>query len=126
MLDKEKIAQLQKQGLGYRRIAAILNISENTIKSYLKRHPVPTGNTCKCCGVPITNTLHKRERKFCSDRCRMLWWNTHKEQVRCKAFYSFICPQCGASFESYGNKNRTYCSRACYAEARRKDGGENG
>ena len=35
--EKLKIASLSEKGLGYRKIAAQIGISENTVKSYLKR-----------------------------------------------------------------------------------------
>ena len=35
--EKQKIASLSEKGLGYRKIAAQIGISENTVKSYLKR-----------------------------------------------------------------------------------------
>ena len=35
--EKQKIASLSEKGLGYRKIAVQIEISENTVKSYLKR-----------------------------------------------------------------------------------------
>ena len=35
--EKQMIASLSENGLGYRKIAAQIGISENTVKSYLKR-----------------------------------------------------------------------------------------
>ncbi len=35
--EKNNIAKLQRKGLGYRRIANELNLSPNTVKSYLKK-----------------------------------------------------------------------------------------
>ena len=35
--EKQMIASLSEKGLGYRKIAAQIGISENTVKSYLKR-----------------------------------------------------------------------------------------
>lgn len=56
------------------------------------------------------NEVHK---KFCSDRCRMKWWNSHLDQVQRKANYDFVCPVCKKPFTVYGNANRKYCSHEC-------------
>lgn len=123
MLDKERINELRRQGLGSRKIAGILKISENTVKSYCRRHPlIPNENVCPQCGFPVKRTPHKKDKKFCSDHCRMAWWNSHKDLVNRKAIYHLTCQHCGQPFDSYGNVNRKFCSRTCYAKARQKDG----
>ena len=121
MLDKQKIRELQVKGLGHRKIAMALGLPENTVKSHCRRHPyIPLEEACLQCKKAIQSTPHKRKKKFCSDACRMTWWNAHQNLVNRKAIYSFTCRQCGKSFESYGKRNRQYCSRACYAQARKK------
>ena len=45
---------------------------------------------------------------------------SHQDLVNKKAYYHLTCQRCGKEFNSYGNKNRKYCSRECYAETRRK------
>ena len=120
-MKNKEIERLRFQGYGYKKIALLLGLSENTVKSYCRRNPFDkTQKVCLQCGKPITNTPHKREKKFCSDTCRLDWWNAHRELVNRKAIYTFICPNCGCTFESYGNCNRKYCSRKCYGESRRK------
>ncbi len=120
-MKNKEIDGLRFQGYGYKRIAHILGLSENTVKSYCRRHPFDkTKKVCLQCGKPIENTPHKREKKYCSDKCRLEWWNSHKELVNRRAVYSFVCENCGCGFESYGNNHRRYCSRRCFAEARRK------
>ena len=45
---------------------------------------------CPQCGkTVIQRTGHKK--KFCSDRCRMDYWNSHQERVSRKAYYSPVC-----------------------------------
>ena len=118
---QKNIDSLALQGLGYRRIAAELEISPNTVKSYLQRHPVETEyGICPQCGKPVHQTPGRRKRRFCSDGCRMLYWNSHKNQVKRQAYYDCVCLNCGKKFVSYGNSRRKYCSRDCYYEARRK------
>lgn len=123
----EKITRLQQDGYGYKRIAAVTGLSVNTVKSYCRRHPLAeTKDTeqdgiCRFCGKKLVQTPHKRKRCFCSDACRMDWWNAHPEKVNRKAVYTFLCAYCGQPFESYGNEHRKFCSRRCFGLSRRKE-----
>ena len=102
-------------------IAIALGLSVNTVRSYIRRHPpkdaVQVG--CRQCGKPVMQHKGRKAKYFCSDRCRNAWWNAHPEKVQRKAYYRLACRFCGKEFVSYGNKNRKYCSRLCYADARR-------
>lgn len=102
-------------------IAIALGLSVNTVRSYIRRHPpkdtVEVG--CRQCGKPVMQHKGRKAKYFCSDRCRNAWWNAHPEKVQRKAYYRLACRFCGKEFVSYGNKNRKYCSRLCYADARR-------
>lgn len=126
-IQKERISYMRQEGVGYSKIARTLGISENTVKSYCKRNHLGgqaavltanVGSFCKSCGMPIEQPLGKKERKFCSDECRIRWWNTHPEHVKKEAIYHFNCAHCGSAFESYGNKSRKFCSHACYISNR--------
>ena len=125
--ERTQIAELQRQGYGYKKITTITGLPQNTVKSFCSRHPVvDTDSTeqddlCRNCKKPLEQTPHKRQKKFCSDACRMAWWNNHPELVQRKAYYTVTCAHCGKQFESYGNAHRRFCSRACYAEFRRKE-----
>lgn len=130
--QKSAIANLRGKGCGYKKIGQMLGINENTVKTYCKRHglagiavsAVPLAEEhCKGCGIPIIQSPGRRKKDFCSDFCRNRWWNTHLDLVERKAFYSFTCPECGRTFESYGNNRRKYCSRACANAARRNRDG---
>jgi hypothetical protein len=120
--QKQIITVLRSQGLGYRSIANATGINIDTIKGHLRRHPVEkmVENICPVCGEELVQTPKKRAKKFCSDKCRMAWWNAHPGVVQRKAFYRSVCAQCGQPFDSYGNNHRKYCSRACYHNSRRK------
>ena len=125
--DSIKIEELQREGHGYKKIATMLDLPLNTVKSYIRRHPVTTTSAasvkgCLNCGAPLLQKPGKKEKKFCSDRCRMAWWNAHPERVNRKTFYAATCAHCGKEFQSYGNKGRKYCSRLCFNQARRKGG----
>lgn len=115
-----EILELRRQGLGYKTIAAITGYSVNTVKSACRRHPPVNEKVCLQCGVKVEQAPHRKEKKFCSDKCRMAWWKEHPERLNRKAFYHLVCAHCGKPFDSYGNDHRKYCSRACYDAARRK------
>ncbi len=93
IFQKEQVRRMRREGFGYSKIAAYLGISENTIKSFCKRNnlgglmavskPEQQGikkevcASCKNCGKSIEQRLGVKQRKFCSDECRMLWWRNH-------------------------------------------------
>ena len=119
------INDLQSQGLGYKKIAGLTGLPVNSVKTYCRRHPVEGAAPkeeqafCRGCGKPIKRIPQAKPRQFCSDACRLRFWNSHREQVNHKTVYTFRCPYCGREFQSFGNPNRKYCSRECVANARR-------
>ena len=116
--DKIAINNLRLEGKNAREIALLLKISPNTIRSYIRRHPVISGTICCMnCGRPVLQTPHHRTKKFCSNACRMQWWKEHPESLRKKAYYVLTCQHCGKEFQSYGNKERKYCCRDCYIKS---------
>lgn len=118
--QKASIITLRSDGLTYSDIAERLKLSINTVKSFYRRcgnKSVPTAN-CKYCGKPILQPSGAREKKFCSDKCRMTWWNSHRDEVNYKVVYKYKCECCGKEFEVYGNKKRRYCGRSCYIKHR--------
>ena len=126
--QKQRIEFLRGKGESYAAIADNLGISENTVKSHCRRYNIGVAiqqeqsvatNNCANCGCSLRYTPGAKQKRFCSDNCRMAWWNAHPEAVNRKAVYSFICPTCRESFETYGNANRKYCSRACFGVARK-------
>ena len=124
--EKEQILTLQSQGLGYTKISEIVGLPANSIKTFLRRAEIKrseaTAERCLCCQKPIKQTPHHRKKRFCSAVCRMRWWNANQQLVKRNAYYDFVCPYCGKAFTAYGNDHRVYCSRKCYADARRKNG----
>lgn len=129
--QKEQIARLRAEGQSYNSIADIMGLSINTVKSYCRRANLggnattmsesADGTYCGQCGARLKQTLGKRRKRFCSDQCRMAWWNTHPEAIQRKAIYTFICAHCQEPFESYGNRDRKFCSRACYGKSKVRD-----
>ena len=122
MQDKIAINNMRLEGHSPSVIAAKLGLSAGTVRSHIHRHPnIPGAKACKNCGKPLMQPKGRREKKFCSDSCRMAWWNSHQEDVNRKAYYELVCQHCGKEFESYGNKNRKYCCRACYVASRQPE-----
>lgn len=122
----KKIKQLQMQGYGYKSIAIEVDLPVNTIKSYCRRHPVSqktfiiNKGFCQNCGEKIIPSLHCKEKKFCSDKCRVAWWTSHSKGSENKTQKKVVCAYCGKEFISYPSKRRKFCSRTCFANARRK------
>ena len=77
----EKIKQMRLNGATPTDIARKLNMSVNTIKSHIRRHPIiPPEPKCLWCGVPVVQPEGRKQKKFCSDRCRMQYWNNRRKE----------------------------------------------
>ena len=125
--ERSRVVELQQQGYGYKKISTLTRLPLNTVKSFCTRHPVrdeeiaERQGLCRNCWRLLEQTPHHRKRRFCSDACRMAWWNAHPEKVNRRAYYKRVCKNCGREFASYGNDHRMFCSRLCYAQYRRKE-----
>ena len=69
---------------------------------------------CPKCGKPITQVPGRKHKRFCSDKCRNAWWNSHLDLVKHKTTHTYVCPNCGKEFTVYGGRKRKYCCHACY------------
>lgn len=127
-VDKDAIIFLRGQGFGYGSISARLGIPESTIKSFCRRQGIAAGtpgkrpDACQHCGAAIEQNIKYKPKKFCSDACRTLWWNSHLRLVNRKAYYAITCAHCGTVFQSYGNKHRRFCCHPCYVRYRYEKG----
>ena len=124
--EKCNISRLQQQGMGYRKIASELGISENTVKSYLRRHSKIKSSEeisggCKRCGKAIEQKPHKRKKEFCSDYCRSRWWRKNTDLSESKTSITKQCNMCNNEFACYRSENRSFCSRKCYVESLNKE-----
>lgn len=124
-IPKDAIFSMRKQGRTYQEIAGQLDLSPNTVKSLCRRNgisiAVPEKSTldiCKCCGSPLRRSGKRRQKSFCSDKCRYAWWN----DARSKQPYRLTCHHCGKQFISYGNRKRKFCGRECYLLGRYGEG----
>lgn len=133
--QKAQIIKLRAAGNGYGKIAQTIGISVNTVKSFCRRNDINgdtaavpsvilTGETTACenCGREIQQIAKRKKKRFCCDKCRNEWWNSHLDQVKQKAVYDFRCPRCGKEFHIYGDRCRKYCSHECYIADRFKGG----
>ena len=106
--QKYKIAELRQSGYGYANIADALGLTKNQVSAYCRRAgltgtkaavgmtDVPASNCCRNCGKPLMQVDGRKPVKFCSEACRIHWWNTHPDAVDKKAFYDFTCACCGS------------------------------
>lgn len=123
--QKEEIAHLRMQGMTYEQVAKQLQLSVNTVKSYCQRNQLggrkstdSNKHFCRQCGVEVKQTPHRKLKKFCSDKCRMKWWNGHPEKLHRKSGQSIVCLICENVFFAYVSANRKYCSRECYGKSK--------
>lgn len=126
--EKSRLASMRRAGRSYTEIALELGIPKNTVKTFCRRNHIECNGGlageaevsmardkfCLYCGVPVAQSLGRKEKKFCSALCRAKWWNAHTDMKNRKAMYDFICPACGNPFSAYGNRHRKYCSHECY------------
>lgn len=123
--QKHALISMRESGVPIPAISAQLGISENTIKSYCKRHGIHSGNPsrrkilyCLQCHAEIPQMPHRKAKKFCCDKCRQLWWTAHSSLIQRQSQTEFTCAVCGKTFQSYQSKPRKYCSRLCYGKSK--------
>ena len=93
--EKRKIDTLRNEGCGCTAIAAALGLSLNSVKSYCRRTkpqaPKPVTieikeGCCEYCGAELVHIEGKKKKRFCSDKCRMTWWNHHRDRLQDRVF----------------------------------------
>ena len=125
----QELTRMRLNNMGYSHIAKALGLTKAQVSGYCKRHGLDgtlannsrtssAPSFCKCCGAPLNQNPKTKTSYFCSSACRQVWWNAHLNQVNRRAFYDITCARCGRTFKSYGNKNRKFCSHACYINHR--------
>ena len=123
--EKEQIRQMRLAGYGYQQVAKVLGCPEASIKSFGRRNELlgrvlakrSPENTCQQCGHQIPLGTVRRERRFCSDRCRYKWWNANRHMRHTSSKKENTCPVCHSAFYTY-DKDQRYCCRRCYVTAR--------
>ena len=128
--QKKQIMGMRLRGDSHAVIADALGLSRNTVKSFCLRnlHPesleeraAPTLiGTCAQCGTGFVLCPGHRQRRFCSDQCRITWWNAHRDLLNSKVLLENTCACCGKHFMGYARQQRKFCSHACYIAHRYK------
>lgn len=89
---------LRSENYPYAKIASVLDVKPDTIKSICRRKNITPKNeaprknkaeqaslrVCKICGAPL-GTDCKINKQFCSDRCRTIFQNERKRLQRLEA-----------------------------------------
>ena len=85
------IQNLRAENYSYAKIAEVLGMSPDTVKSYCLRHNIVASSVprktkeekanlmiCRWCGKPIDNPWNRVGKRFCSDACRTKYQNEQK------------------------------------------------
>ena len=121
--QKKQIMAMRLRGDSHAVIADALGLSRNTVKSFClrnsrselnKRPASALTGTCALCGKAFVLYPGHRQRRFCSDHCRMTWWNAHRDLLKSNAKVEHTCVCCGKQFMGYERQRRKYCSHVCY------------
>lgn len=121
---KNNILKLRAEGKGYGEIASLMTISKNSVVTFLRRKNDDQSNKCPYCGMKLIQTKGHRQKKFCSSKCRQLYW---KQNNKSETMVYCNCKCCDKSFLAYPSQNPQYCSRECFYKGKYgiKAGGSN-
>lgn len=109
--EKNKVLELDKQGLTIREIGKIINRSNDAIHNLLKKSEnVSSYDSCPICGKEIINYKNRpgRKRHYCSDKC----YNSKKRRKD----KTCTCINCGKTFLSWRFAKTKYCSYSCFVQ----------
>lgn len=94
--EKREVDKLRLQGYGCTAISNTLVISLNSIKSYCRRSKpkekeilvdVINEGGCEFCGKSLVHIEGKKRKRFCYDKCRISWWNHHRDKLHHRVSY---------------------------------------
>jgi predicted transcriptional regulator len=92
----KRIIKLRSEGLSAKSVSNMLGISFQAVDYYFKKigltgtkitfklnveglkERMANGEACENCGAPTKRT--RLARRFCSDRCRTVWWNSQRNK----------------------------------------------
>lgn len=81
---QKEIERMRMDGYGPTRIAHELDLSINTVKSHIRRHPgMKNAVFCLQCGRAVPQTPGRKQKKFCSNTCRSRYWNYQYRKGGC-------------------------------------------
>ena len=80
--QKQEILNLKNKGNSYRKIAVLLSLPENTVKSFLRREykQADKSGVCKNCNKKLELIPKHRAKIFCSADCRITYWRKMKKR----------------------------------------------
>mgnify|MGYP002461935126 CR=1 FL=1 len=80
--QKQKILTLKDKGNGYRKIAVLLSLPENSVKSFLRREYKQSEKTglCRNCNKELEIIPKHKAKIFCCDKCRITFWRKSKKE----------------------------------------------
>ena len=80
--QKHKILTLKNEGKSCRKIALLLSMSENTVKSFLRREVKQNDKTsvCRNCNTKLKIIPKHKAKIFCCDNCRITYWRKMKKE----------------------------------------------
>lgn len=136
-IQKKQITKLRQDGYGYGKIDILLDVSENTVKSFCRRNGlvnivikekevkvedtnVIDSSYCVNCGEVVIQVEGIKTKKFYSDECRKKYWSKNQFKINRKSATEYTCSVCGKKYIDYARNNRKYCSRECYIVYRKE------
>ena len=124
--EKAYITHYRQAGYGLAEIARTLGLPSSTVKAFCRRGGIVplnenadesaklTEGICLNCGATMSLETGHKQRKFCSDACRLTWWHAHRYMA--KNAVEHTCPACGRTFRT--SRTQTYCSLDCFMDTR--------
>jgi hypothetical protein len=87
---KTRIKQLRNEGYGYKRIAKTLDLTLSVVRYACNKlnEEELLGGSCEQCHVKLKSIKGRKEKRFCSDKCRWKWWNQHHDELKKRAYYT--------------------------------------
>ena len=126
-LQKRQIKDMRVAGHGYKAIATNVGLSRDAVRQYCKSNglggflevvklnmEIHQNYKCKYCSKTLYQKPKVKTKIFCCKECCEKWWAENAHLKNKTAIYKFTCQFCKCEFESYGNKNRKYCSHGCF------------
>lgn len=128
-LEKQEILNLRCLGKSYKEISNLTGFCESTVKTTCLRTKAKKERRdgyCKYCGKKLRFVSGKKEKQYCSDKCRQLYWHEHNDQLNKKYDTEIECHFCHRTFRTYKSLNKKFCSWECYLNSKQRIGGSYG
>jgi hypothetical protein len=114
--QRAAVTNLRRAGKSHAEISAAAGLPVGTIKAFCSRNGIAAcrdgAQHCRYCGAAVIQTPKKRQKRFCSDKCRYRWWNRSRATQAGKGS-AHICAFCGAQYSSYHGLSK-FCGHPCY------------